>query len=119
MSADPDEPTVAKPMRTDTRPGHLVVLTGPSGVGKGTVVAEVRRLAPDVWVSVSVTTRAPRTGEANGDHYFFWSEPRFSEAVAVGGLLEWAEFAGSRYGTPREAVERHLAAGELLDLLRS
>ncbi len=76
------------------------------------MVAQVRRLAPDVWVSVSATTRAPRTGEADGDHYFFWSEPRFSEAVAAGGLLEWAEFAGSRYGTPREAVERHLAAGE-------
>lgn len=92
--------------------GRLVVLTGPSGVGKGTVVAEARRLAPEVWVSVSATTRAPRPGEVDGRHYFFWSDDRFTAEVAAGALLEWAQFAGSRYGTPRAAVEEHLAAGQ-------
>jgi guanylate kinase len=88
-----------------------VVLTGPSGVGKGTVVAEVRRLRPDVWVSVSATTRAARDGEADGVQYHFWSADRFARTVAEGGFLEWAEFAGSRYGTPRAPVEERLAAG--------
>ena len=92
-------------------PGRLVVLTGPSGVGKGTVVAHARRLAPEVWVSISATTRAPRPGEVHGQHYYFWTDERFDAEVAAGGLLEWASFAGSRYGTPRAEVEAHLAAG--------
>ncbi len=92
--------------------GRLVVLSGPSGVGKGTVVEQLRRLRPDVWVSVSATTRAPRSGEVDGDQYHFWSRERFDRTVAMGGFLEWAEFAGNRYGTPRTAVERRLAAGE-------
>lgn len=95
-----------------TRPGRLLVLTGPSGVGKGTVVAELRRLRPDVWVSVSATTRAPRPGEVDGVAYHFWSQDRFDATVAEGGFLEWAEFAGNRYGTPRAAVAERLAAGQ-------
>lgn len=91
--------------------GRLVVLTGPSGVGKGTVVAEVRRLRPDVWVSVSATTRAAREGEVDGVQYHFWSPEQFARAVAEGGFLEWAEFAGNRYGTPRAPVEERIAAG--------
>lgn len=93
-------------------PGRLVVLSGPSGVGKGTVVAELRHRRPDLWVSVSATTRAPRSGEVDGAAYHFWTEQEFARAVAEGGFLEWAEFAGSRYGTPRAEVERRLASGE-------
>ncbi len=93
-------------------PGRLVVLTGPSGVGKGTVVAELRRLRPDLWVSVSATTRPPRAGEVEGRSYHFWSAERFARTAAEGGFLEWAEFAGNRYGTPRAEVERRLAQGQ-------
>lgn len=96
-----------------TRPaGRLIVLTGPSGVGKGTVVAELRRLAPALWVSVSATTRAPRPGEVDGRDYHFWSPQGFAATAAAGGFLEWAQFAGAQYGTPREPVVRRLAAGE-------
>lgn len=96
-----------------TRPaGRLIVLTGPSGVGKGTVVAELRRLAPDLWVSVSATTRAPRPGEVDGRDYHFWSLRAFAAAAAAGGFLESAQFAGAQYGTPREPVLRRLGAGE-------
>jgi len=93
-------------------PGRLVVLTGPSGVGKGTVVAQLRRLRPDLWVSVSATTRQPRDGEVDGVAYHFWSDERFARSIAEGGFLEWAEFAGNRYGTPRAELERRLGAGE-------
>lgn len=93
------------------RRGRLVVLTGPSGVGKGTVVAELRRLRPDVWVSVSATTRAPRAGESDGVQYHFWGADRFARTIGEGGFLEWAEFAGNRYGTPRAPVEERLADG--------
>ncbi len=93
-------------------PGRLVVLSGPSGVGKGTVVAELRHRRPDLWVSVSATTRRPRAGEVDGAAYHFWTEQEFALAVAEGAFLEWAEFAGGRYGTPRAEVERRLATGE-------
>ena len=76
------------------------MLSGPSGVGKGTVVAEVRRRHPDVWVSVSVTTRRPRPGERDGEHYHFVDDAEFDRLIATDGLLEWAEYAGNRYGTP-------------------
>jgi guanylate kinase len=87
------------------------VLSGPSGVGKSTVVHELRRGHPEVWLSVSATTRFPRPGEADGVHYHFVSDERFDQLVADDGLLEWAEFAGSRYGTPRPPVEEHLDSG--------
>lgn len=89
----------------------LIVVSGPSGVGKSTVVAEVLRLAPQVWLSVSATTRAPRPGEEDGVDYFFLDEDRFEELRESGGLLEWAAFAGNKYGTPRAPVEEHRAAG--------
>jgi guanylate kinase len=90
---------------------RLTVLSGPSGVGKGTVVAEVRRLFPHVWVSVSCTTRRPRPGEADGVQYHFVNDAEFDDLIATDRLLEWASFAGHRYGTPRRPVEQHLAAG--------
>jgi guanylate kinase len=93
-----------------TRP-VLTVLSGPSGVGKGTVVAKVRELYPQIWVSVSCTTRAMRPGERDGVEYRFVSREQFSGLVADGQLLEHAEFAGNCYGTPRTPVEEHLDAG--------
>jgi guanylate kinase len=90
---------------------RLTVLSGPSGVGKGTVVAEVRKLFPHVWVSVSCTTRKPRPGESDGVQYHFLSDGEFDELIAAGELLEYATFAGNRYGTPRKPVQQHLSAG--------
>jgi guanylate kinase len=87
------------------------VLSGPSGVGKGTVVAEVRRRHPDVWVSVSATTRRPRPGEVDGVHYHFVTDAEFDRLIAEDGLLEWAEYAGNRYGTPVAPVRERLATG--------
>ena len=92
-------------------PARLTVLSGPSGVGKGTVIAEVRRRHPEVWVSVSVTTRGPRPGEVDGVHYHFVDDAEFDRLIAADGLLEWAEYAGNRYGTPVAPVQRRLAEG--------
>ncbi|MEV8108762.1 guanylate kinase [Streptomyces sp. NPDC088135] len=88
------------------------MLSGPSGVGKSTVVAHMRKVHPEVWLSVSATTRRPRPGERNGVHYFFVDDEEFDKLIANGELLEWAEFAGNRYGTPRRAVLDRLEAGE-------
>lgn len=92
-------------------PARLTVLSGPSGVGKSTVAASLRRASPQIWLSVSVTTRAPRPGETDGREYRFVSDREFDAMAARGELLEWAQFAGYRYGTPREPVEEKLAAG--------
>ena len=89
----------------------LVVFSGPSGVGKSTVVDAVLDLAPDVWLSVSATTRPPRAGEVNGREYFFVDNSEFSRLIEDDELLEWAEFAGNRYGTPRGPVLEHRASG--------
>lgn len=91
---------------------RLTVLSGPSGVGKSTVVAHLRKEHPEVWLSVSATTRAPRPGEKHGVQYFFVDDEEFDKLVANGELLEWAEFAGNRYGTPRRAVQDRLESGE-------
>lgn len=96
-----------------TAPSRLVVLAGPTAVGKGTVAARVRETRPDIWISVSVTTRAPRPGEVDGRHYWFITDEEFDRLIAEDGLLEWAVVHGRhRYGTPRAAVEERLAAGE-------
>ena len=95
--------------------GRLFVLSGPSGVGKSTVLVRLREALPDLWYSVSATTRPPRPGERNGVNYLFVGRQRFDDMVAAGDLLEHAAFAGNSYGTPRTPVEEHLAAG--LDVL--
>ena len=89
----------------------LLVLSGPSGVGKSTVVRALRDQHPEVWLSVSATTRFPRPGEVDGVHYRFLTRLAFEALVAEGGLLEWAEFAGNLYGTPRQPVLDQLAQG--------
>ncbi len=94
------------------RCGNLFVISGPSGAGKGTLVARLLRLVPDAWVSVSATTRAPRAGEIDGVHYHFVSSHAFQSLIEADGLLEYATYAGHRYGTPRSDVEQHMARGE-------
>ena len=91
---------------------RLTVLAGPTAVGKGTVAADIRRNHPEVWISVSVTTRSPRPGEVHGRHYWFVTDAEFDQLVARGELLEWAVVhKAARYGTPRRPVEEALAAG--------
>lgn len=90
---------------------RLTVLSGPSGVGKSTLIETIRKTRGDIWVSVSATTRPPRSGEVDGEHYFFVSPDEFAHMRAAGDFLESAEFAGNWYGTPREPVLEHLAAG--------
>ncbi len=88
-----------------------MVLSGPSGVGKSTVVRALRVHQPELWLSVSATTRFPRPGEVDGVHYRFVTPEMFQQQVTDGGFLEWAEFAGNLYGTPKQPVLDHLAAG--------
>ena len=101
----------AVPGPLDAVSGRLTVITGPSGVGKGTLVAQLLGKHPQIWLSISATTRQPRPGEVDGEHYFFLSREHFQAQVASGGFLEWAEFAGNLYGTPRQPVEEQLAQG--------
>ncbi|MYM20070.1 guanylate kinase [Brevibacterium sp. 5221] len=90
----------------------LTVLAGPTAVGKGTVSAYVRENFPQVWFSVSATTRSPRPGEVDGTHYWFVSDAEFDRMVAAGEMLEYAVVHGrNRYGTPRGPVERALSQG--------
>lgn len=97
--------------RSTTGGKRLVVLSGPSGVGKGSVVAEIRRHYPEVWLSVSATTRRPRPGERDGYDYHFVTDAEFDAMIAAGEFLEHARYAGNRYGTPRQPVLDRLAAG--------
>ena len=94
--------------------GKLIVLTGPSGVGKGTLMNEILNRYPELHYSVSATTRSPRPGEINGKNYNFISRSQFEQLVTQGEFLEWAEFAGNCYGTPREAVFNQIQAGKLV-----
>jgi guanylate kinase len=93
------------------RRGRLIVLAGPSGVGKGAIVARLLAALPDLELSISATTRRPRPREDEGRHYYFVDRDDFDRMIAAGGFLEWADIFGERYGTPREPVERALAEG--------
>lgn len=94
-----------------TERGRLVVISGPSGVGKGTVVGRLLDELPDAQVSTSVTTRRPRDGERDGVDYRFVTDDEFDRLIRDGALLEWAPYAGNRYGTPRAPVDEALEAG--------
>ncbi|MFC4100986.1 guanylate kinase [Paenibacillus xanthanilyticus] len=92
--------------------GLLIVLSGPSGVGKGTVCSVLRHKQSDLVYSVSATTRSPRQGEIDGINYFFKTREQFQDMIARDALLEHAEYVGNYYGTPRDFVERTLASGK-------
>jgi guanylate kinase len=96
--------------------GKLFVISGSSGVGKGTVIKEFLKRNPDFKLSVSCTTRAPREGEEHGENYFFLSKEEFITCVEKGEFLEWAEFSGNMYGTKRPYVDEKLALGKNLIL---
>lgn len=91
--------------------GKVFTMSGPSGVGKGTIVRELLKSCPDLKLSISCTTRQPRLGESDGVHYFFVTKERFEEMAAAGEMLEWANVHGNFYGTPRSYVEKMLAEG--------
>ena len=92
--------------------GKLIVIAGPSGVGKGSVVKELlSQMGSRLALSVSVTTRTPRASEVDGRDYYFLDEAAFQQLIDSDGLLEWAEVFGNRYGTPGEFVDRQRAAG--------
>ena len=90
---------------------RVFVITGPSGVGKGTLIRLLRERVPELALSVSATTRAPRPGEEDGVDYHFLSDAEFARRVQDGEFVEWAEYSGRRYGTLRSELERHLAEG--------
>ncbi|NUL48654.1 guanylate kinase [Cellulosimicrobium funkei] len=119
----PDVPAVPAARPVSLRPEHqqspagsrptITVLAGPTAVGKGTVSRFIREHYPQVWLSVSATTREPRPGEVEGEHYFFVGPERFDELVARGQMLEWAVVHGvNRYGTRRDTVQRALDEGQ-------
>ena len=95
--------------------GKLIVVTGPSGVGKGTLLGKLLERYPDrILFSVSATTRSPRKGEEDGREYFFWSREEFQERCDRGEFLEWAEYAGNLYGTPRQPIDQAIASGRIV-----
>ena len=91
--------------------GNLTVLTGPSGVGKGTIVRKILDNHSDVWLSISATTRKPRTGEIEGQHYLFLEKKDFQKIIDKEGFLEWASFSNNFYGTPKISVKEKIKEG--------
>lgn len=96
----------------DAKRGGLYVISGPSGVGKGTLVSKLLDMRDDVVLSISATTRSPRPGEVDGKNYFFLTKEKFKDLIDADGFIEWAEYASNFYGTPLDFVEEQLAAGK-------
>jgi len=96
--------------------GLIFVISGPSGSGKGTIVEELRRIHPNVGLSISATTRAPRPGEVDGVNYHYMSRETFTSLLASGEILEYTEYSGNLYGTLRSEAEKIIAAGQDLIL---
>ena len=92
-------------------PNKLIILTGPSGVGKGTVVKEILGKEKNIWLSISATTRGPREGEKDGENYYFMDKKKFKEMIEQDLFLEWAQFAGNYYGTPLSSVNEKIKKG--------
>jgi guanylate kinase len=105
-------------VKAKTQQGLLFVISGPSGVGKNTILNQVLKRRPDIVYSISATTRAPRGNERDGVNYFFLTEEEFEKQIEAGGFLEWARVYDCYYGTPRKTVEHHLQNGThvLLDV---
>ena len=91
--------------------GNLTVITGPSGVGKGTILRKILDKHSDVWLSISATTRQPRAGETDGQHYFFLEKKEFQKIIENEGFLEWAKFSNNFYGTPKKTVKEKIEEG--------
>ena len=89
----------------------LIIITGPSGVGKGTIVKKILDKERDIWLSISATTRKPRNGEKEGENYYFLSDERFKDMIDKKQFLEWAQFAGNYYGTPISTVNEKIEKG--------
>ena len=89
----------------------LIILTGPSGVGKGTVIKEILGKDKNIWLSISATTREPREGEKEGENYYFLNQEEFKEMIEQNLFLEWAQFAGNYYGTPLSSVNQKIKKG--------
>ncbi|MBE0417379.1 MAG: guanylate kinase [Coriobacteriia bacterium] len=105
-----------EPDDRDSHSGEVFIVSGPSGAGKGTLVQSLLQRLPGLWLSVSATTRAPRSGEREGVHYVFLTAEEFERIISEDGFLEWAEVHGNRYGTPRSAVEERTRAGQTVIL---
>ncbi len=89
----------------------LIIITGPSGVGKGTVVKELLDRNKDIWLSISATTRNPRIGEKDGENYYFINDEKFKDMIDKKEFLEWAQFAGNYYGTPLSTLNEKIEKG--------
>ncbi|MCX7773916.1 MAG: guanylate kinase [Clostridia bacterium] len=98
------------------RPGLLIVVSGPAGVGKGCIVRKMMELSDNVVLSVSATTRAPRPMENEGKNYFFKSREEFEEMIRNQQLIEWVEYCGNYYGTPKEFVRKEIEDGHIVIL---
>tara|TARA_Y100000589_G_scaffold22251_1_gene18487 strand:- start:248 stop:799 length:552 start_codon:yes stop_codon:yes gene_type:complete len=89
----------------------LIIITGPSGVGKGTIVKDILKKDKNIWLSISATTRCPREGEEDGKDYYFFSKKTFQQMIDDEKFLEWAEFAGNFYGTPLDSIKEKIKDG--------
>lgn len=99
-------------MINSDKKGILFVISGPSGVGKGTLIEMLRKNHPEFAISISSTTRKPRSGEIDGVNYFFLEKEEFKTRIELGEFLEWAEFSGNLYGTSKKFVEKMLEEGQ-------